>query len=200
MQGKLRADPVGDQVVELALRMATSGGTRGCGAVVDVGCGRGQMGFVLTELHLATAVFGFDWDAEKIAETIHAAKGDARFHFRTGDTRTEPIPPCDTVLMIDVLHYLTDEEQSSLVLRAARAARSAVVIRELDPDRGWRSTTTRVQEGITSWFRYNLGAGVRPRSIEPVVACLRENAFEVSVAPSWGRMPFSNVLIVGTKE
>jgi 2-polyprenyl-3-methyl-5-hydroxy-6-metoxy-1,4-benzoquinol methylase len=194
VRAKLRTDPVGDQVVKVAQRMAANGRTHGCGDVVDVGCGRGQMGFVLTEHGLAASVLGFDRDAEKIAEATFAAKGDARFQFLVGDTRTLAIPACDTVLMIDVLHYLTDEQQSSLVLRAARSARGAIVIRELDPDRGWRSAMTRVQEEITTRFGY-----LRTRPITPVVECLRDNGFDVSVEPSWGRTPFSNVLVVGMK-
>ncbi len=194
VRGKLGGDPICEQVVSLGKKNG------GLGEVVDVGCGRGQMGLLLLELELATRADGFDWDEDKIAEATRAAGEDARVHFSRGDTRTEAIRPCDTVLMLDVLHYLTDEEQAALVLRAARSARRMVIIRELDPDRGWRSTMTRIQEAITTFFRYNVGARVRIRPIAPITECLKNEGFVVSVEPSWGGTPFANVAILATRE
>jgi 2-polyprenyl-3-methyl-5-hydroxy-6-metoxy-1,4-benzoquinol methylase len=190
VRGKLGSDPACSQVVELGQKLG------GLGEVVDVGCGRGQMLILLHELGLATSGVGFDWDEEKIKEATAAATGP--LSFRKGDAR-EHIPACDTVLLLDVLHYLTDEEQTQVVDRVASAARRAVVIRELDPDRGWRSTVTRVQEGITTFFRYNVGARVLIRPIAPVVERLEGAGFSVEVLPSWGSTPFANVAIVATR-
>lgn len=191
VRGKLGGDPICAQVVDAS--------NDGLGEVVDVGCGRGQMGLLLLELGKATRVVGFDWDQDKIDEAIAAAGDDARLRFHKGDTRTEEIPACDTVLMLDVLHYLTDEEQDALVVRAARSARRAVIIRELDPDRGWRSTMTRMQEGITTFFRYNVGDRVRIRPISAVTERLTSQGFTVRVEPSWGNTPFSNVAVLATR-
>jgi SAM-dependent methyltransferase len=193
VRGKLGSDPVVEQIVTMARSIG------GCGHVVDVGCGRGQMGVLLLDLGLATSVSGFDWDEQKINEARAATGGDARLRFWCGDTRTEAVPPCDTVLLVDVLHYLTDDEQAALVERAASAAARAVVIRELDPDRGWRSTLTRLQEGITTFFRYNVGARVRVRPIAPVVKSLTSAGFDVHVEPSWGGTPFANVALVASR-
>lgn len=191
--GKLSSDPICGQVVTLAHALGS------LGEVVDVGCGRGQMGLLLVTEGWATSANGYDWDEEKVREANAAAGGDERLRYWVGDTREEPIPSCDTVLMLDVLHYLTHDEQSALVLRAAKAARRAIVIRELDPDRGWRSAMTRLQERVTTGLRYNVGARVLVRRIEPVVACLEGEGFSVSVEPSWGSTPFSNVAIIAKK-
>jgi SAM-dependent methyltransferase len=194
VRGKCGSDPIVAQVIALAERAG------GLGEVVDVGCGRGQLGLLLLELGLASRVEGFDWDAPKIEEAS-AAGGDFgdRARFRRGDTRTEPIAPCDTALLVDVLHYLTDAEQDALVDRAAASARRHVVIRELDPDRGWRSAVTRAQEAVTTLLRYNVGARVAPRPIGAIVERLQSAGFEVRVEPSWGGTPFSNVAVVGER-
>jgi hypothetical protein len=74
-----------------------------------------------------------------------------------------------------------------------------VVVRELDPDRGWRSGITRAQERVTTSLGYNRGARVNVRKIEALVAPLRARGFAVRVEPCWGATPFANVLIVAER-
>jgi SAM-dependent methyltransferase len=195
VRGKLSGDPVCAQVEALARAAG------GFASVLDVGCGRGQMGLALLELGLAAQVAGFDWDAEKIEEARSAASTvqDGQARFWRGDTRSEALPDSDAVLLLDVLHYLTADEQIGLVERAARAARRAIVIRELDPDRGWRSAVTRAQEAVTTFARYNVGARVLIRPIAPVVESLHHAGFSVRVEPSWGATPFANVALLATR-
>jgi SAM-dependent methyltransferase len=188
VRGKLASDPVAARVIALG----------GLGEVVDVGCGRGQLAVLLLEAGTATRVTGFDWDAKKVEDAREAAAGLAA-EFRAGDMREAAIPPCDAVLFVDVLHYLTDAEQDALLARAADAARGKVVVRELDPDRGWRSAVTRLQERVTTSLGYNRGARVNVRSVEKLAAPLRARGFEVRVEPCWGATPFSNVVIVAER-
>ncbi len=192
VRGKMLGDPVVKRAFELAAKESL-------GEVVDVGAGRGQLGILLLESNGAMRVTGFDWDRAKIAEARRAS-GELSASFEEGDAVTRPIPACDSVLLIDVLHYLTDAEQEALVGRAARAARRTVLIRELDPDRGWRSVTTRVQEAITTTLRWNRGARVRVRSIACLERRLSEEGFDVTVEPCWGATPFANVLVVGRRR
>jgi SAM-dependent methyltransferase len=167
--------------------------------VTDVGAGRGQLAVLLLEAGGATRVTGYDWDAAKVADATEAAHG-LPATFQVADARSQPVAPCDTALLVDVLHYLTDEEQDDLVSRAAEAARRRVVVRELDPERGWRSTVTRIQEGITTVLRVNRGARVHPRPLGAMSKVLDAAGFDVTIAPCWGSTPFANVLLVGTRR
>lgn len=169
------------------------------GEVSDVGCGRGQLAVLLLENAAASKVTGFDWDAKKVEDARRASDG-LPVRFEVGDVRTHPLAACDTVLLVDVLHYLTEEEQDALLTRAASAARERVIVRDLDPDRGWRSTVTRIQEGITTGLRWNRGARVRPRSVPDLSKVLETAGFDVRVEPCWGSTPFANVLLVGTRR
>jgi uncharacterized protein (DUF2062 family)/SAM-dependent methyltransferase len=199
VRGKLASDPVASRIAALATEAKTNAqGERGLGEVVDVGCGRGQLAVLLLEAGNATRVTGFDWDATKVGDARDAATGLAA-GFEAGDMREVVVPSCDTVLFVDVLHYLTDAEQDSVLGRAADAARTRVIVRELDPDRGWRSAVTRVQERITTSLGFNRGARVNVRRIETLAAPLRERGFAVRVEPCWGPTPFSNVLIVAER-
>ncbi len=192
VRAKLASDPV-------ARLIAARAGTTGLGDVVDVGCGRGQLALLLLELGDAAHVTGIDWDDTKIAAARRASEGtEARFEM--GDVTSAAMPACDTALLVDVLHYLTDEQQDDLLRRAARAARKRVLVRELDPDRGIRSALTRLQERVTTSLGMNRGARVRPRPIPSLTRVLSEEGFDSRVEPCWGATPLSNVLITATRR
>jgi len=188
VRAKIASDPVVREVAALG----------DLGEVVDVGCGRGQMLVVLLEAGRATRGVGFDWDAAKV-EIARAAAAGLPATFESGDLHVHAIASCDTVLLIDVLHYVTDAEQDALLGRAAAVARHRIVVRDLDPDRGWRSGVARVHEVIVTRLGINRGARIHVRPISAITSTLEARGFAVSVAPCWGATPFANVLVVGTK-
>jgi len=190
--GKLRADPVIGRIVEI-------GRERPLGRVCDVGCGRGQLGVALLEAGVASSVRGVDWDEEKLAAARAASKG-LDVVLDAGDVREWAIPACDTVTLVDVLHYLPEAAQDELLERAASAAKRCVIVRELDPDRGWRSAITRAQETITTTLGYNTGERLVFRSIAGMAAVLERNGFRCVVEPAWGKTPFANVLLVAWRS
>lgn len=190
-RGKLGSDPICGQLVEL-------GRAQNLGEVVDVGCGRGQMAIMLLEAGVATRVTGTDWDEAKLAEARIASENLPTL-YEKADVRSFRPPACDTLLLIDVLHYLTDKQQIEVLERCLQSARKCVVVRELDPDRGWRSATTRAQEAVTTFFGYNVGERVRVLPISSFVEPLERAGFTVRVEPSWGSTPFSNVAVIAEK-
>jgi uncharacterized protein (DUF2062 family)/SAM-dependent methyltransferase len=172
----------------------------GFGEVADVGCGRGQLSVMLLEAKAATKIAGFDWDEAKIEEAKRAAASLHGSAFFKGDLRSHEIAACDTSLLLDVLHYLTADEQDALLDRVAVATRKTIFVRELDPDRGWRSSVTRFQERVTTRIGVNRGARVLLRPISAIAGVLERNGFDVEVAPCWAGTPFSNVLITATRH
>jgi SAM-dependent methyltransferase len=191
VRSKLSSDPVCVRVLEEGLREPL-------GDVLDVGCGRGQLAALLLEAGAARSVFGVDWDQGKIDLARACAEGlPARFE--QGDFRTFELPACDTALLVDVLHYMTPEEQDAVLLRTARAARSRVFLRELDPDRGWRSAVTRFQETVTTGLGVNAGARLVFRPIAEYTRILEGEGYRVEIEPAWGGTPFSNVLVIARR-
>jgi trans-aconitate methyltransferase len=190
-RGKLGSDPIAAQLVAL-------GKEENLGEVVDVGTGRGQMAIMLLEAGVATRVTGTDWDEKKLEDARVASK-DLAASYEKADVREFSPPACDTLLLIDVLHYLTDKQQVDVLERCMHSARKRVVIRELDPDRGWRSATTKVQEAVTTFFGYNVGERVRVLPIRAFTQVLERGGFQSRVEPSWGSTPFSNVMVVASK-
>lgn len=192
VSAKLRTDPVLAEVAALGE----------LGDVVDAGAGRGQLGLCLLELGHAQKLKGFDFDAAKVEIARAAAAGDAEF--RVGDLLHESLGPADTVLLIDVLHYLPVEDQSRLIARAADALHVAgrLIVREADGAPGARSALTRALENLATRVGYNRVAPRQPLSFRPIheiAAEMRANGLECDVLERPSGAPLGNRLIVGRK-
>jgi SAM-dependent methyltransferase len=171
------------------------------GAVADVACGRGQLALLLVLGNVASSVVGFDWDEGKVASANEAAAGLAGARFERADVRTVAVPEADTVLLVDILHYLTREEQDDRLVRSARAARAAgarVIVRDVDPDRGASSLFTQGWEWVTTTLGYNRGARVAPRSFAEIAEVLEAEGLVVSRELCSAR-GMSNVLLVARR-
>jgi SAM-dependent methyltransferase len=202
LRAKLLADPVAKLIADLAV-----GEPNGFGVVFDVGTGRGQLPLLLIELGAATSASGIDWDRDKIAIAERAATGqtgdlsrvDATFTH--GDAHTVSFDAADTVLLVDVLHYFTHEEQDKLLDRAALAVRPGgrILVREADAQRGWRSFMTLAEERFFTFIGFNRAERVRFRPAREIAARLEANGLRCIIRPAWGKTPFSNVLVVGRK-
>ncbi|MFO0679857.1 MAG: class I SAM-dependent methyltransferase [Polyangiaceae bacterium] len=192
VRGKLRGDPSTRAVFSRAP----------LGDVLDLGAGRGQLDVLLLEAGAATRIHGLDWDAPKIALARAASKGlDATFE--VADMETATLPSADTVLMIDVLHYVDRERQDALLARALGAVRPGgrLLLREADAGRGLRSFFTLLPERIGTALAINRGERVLFRDVEGELAPIARNlGFEVHVEPCWGGTPLSNVLFVATRD
>jgi SAM-dependent methyltransferase len=191
--GKLRHDPATPALLRLAARSPF-------GEVVDLGCGRGQLGLALLAAGLATRLAGLDRDGAKLAEARAAAAGlPARFAEADLAAPGLDLPACDTLLMVDVLYQLPEPAQLPLLLAAARAARRRVLVRAFDPDRGWRSAAGFAAEVLGRALRGGRNA-IRPLPLAAVAAPLEAAGFAVSVSPCWGNTPLPNVLIVAERN
>lgn len=194
VDGKLRHDPATLALLRLAAR-------RPFGTVVDLGCGRGQLGLALLTAGVAERLTGLDHDGAKLAEAGRAAAGlPARF--AEADLAAAPaagLPDCDTLLMVDVLYQLPEPAQRPLLAAAARAACRRVVVRAFDPDRGWRSAAGFAMEVLGRAVRGDRNA-IRPLPLAAVAAPLEAAGFAVSVSPCWGNTPLPTVLLVAERQ
>lgn len=203
---RYRGTPIGDRIY-VAAKLSTDPLTRllaglpgDFGRVLDAAAGRGQFGLFLWELGRATELFGFDSDARKVAIAERAAAGSARFE--TLDLLDLPEREVDTLLLVDVLHYLTLQEQDELLGRAARCVtRGRIVIRELDAGNAARSAITRGFEWIAKVSGYNRGrAGRHYRPAREIVAQLTSAGLSCELFGASEGTPFANVLIVAARS
>jgi SAM-dependent methyltransferase len=191
VRGKLRGDPVLPALLALPP----------LGAVLDLGCGRGQLALALLLAGRADSIAGLDLDAGKIARATQAAAGlPARF--TVADLATASIPPCDTVLLIDVLLQMPQEAQRAVLVRIAAASPARIVIRGFDPDRGWRSTAGFAMEHLRRWLGADLGraGALAPLPIPAMAGMLEAAGYRVTVTPCWAGTPLPNVLMLAHRS
>lgn len=186
VSGKLAFDPVCRLVTEL-------GGS--LGRVVDLGCGRGQLSLLLLDAGLAKSVSGFDSDARKI-EVARRAGPEASF--AVADLAALELEPADTILLIDVLHYLSLAEQDALLdaAAAALAPGGRLLVRELNAVPSLRSALTRAAEWVAKKTKVNRGRTRQYRPASELLARLERAGLACQVQGASERTPFANVLIV----
>ena len=190
---KLRRDPVHQDVLAMAA-------LEPFGDVVDLGCGRGQLGVALLGAGLARSVLGVDRASPALADACRAGAG-LPFAVRHADLAADPgVPVCDTVLLVDVLYQLGAGPALRLLRAAAGAARERVIVRTLDPGQGWRSSlATTLERAGRGWWPH-AGRRMEPLAVPVLVAALREEGFAAGAAPCWRGTPFANVLIAARRQ
>lgn len=192
VKSKLRYDPVHRDVLALAEEEPF-------GNVLDLGCGRGQLGVALLEAGLASSVVGIDLELRHLAQARHAAS-DLPYFVVAQDLKLPfAAMQATTVLLIDVLYQLADDAQHAVLVAACGGAQDRIVIRTLDPDRGARSRLTVGAERLMRRISPHAGALINPWKVARLQELLTERGFAVSVAPCWGRTPFANVLLIGRR-
>jgi len=164
---KMRLDPVFaalDSVVPRA------------GFILDLGCGYGMATHWLACFTDGRSFLGLDYDEEKIRVAQRTAPEHLRIRFELGDILEREYPACDTILLLDVLHYWTAEKQQLILnkVRAALRPGGRLVLRDGARAEGaahrrihrWEEFATRVgmnrtQEGLHFQTRAELEAMLR---------------------------------------
>ena len=177
---KVKTDPVYEAVFE-RLR-----GTRE--RIVDVGCGAGVLAAYLRGRGFEAPIAGVDHDARKIA--IARNLGLRNAEFEVGDVAGMDLR--GTVVMLDVLHYLDDAAQRSILQRAATA--KLVIIRDAVRDGSWRYRATYAQESFARAIRWLKAERLNFPRRETIVDAFA--GFDAEIVPLWGRTPFNNYLFV----
>jgi predicted exporter/2-polyprenyl-3-methyl-5-hydroxy-6-metoxy-1,4-benzoquinol methylase len=93
------------------------------GMILDLGCGYGIVAHWLTHSEPERTVFGVDNDEEKIRVAQASATPNPRVSFASQDVLAWEYPPCDQVLLCDVLHYFPHELKRQMLRKAFQALR-----------------------------------------------------------------------------
>lgn len=169
------------------------------GRVIDVGCGRGQLGVALLEAGLAQHVMGLDRSGHALAQARRAAAGLA-FHAETRDlAQNGTLGAADTVMMIDVLYQLEPAAQNALLRGAAGAAPQRILIRTPAPSHALRSKAILAWERLFRPIWPTAGTSVNPPALDRLVHFLGVLGFTSVVAPCSRGTPFPNVLVTARR-
>lgn len=207
-RGKLRGDPVYRALVEhSALPSQVS--------IVDVGCGQGLALSALAEasrLHDEGAwpfaqppprmlsAIGIELRPRVAAMASLALEGRATIV--ATDARIQPLPSCNAVLLLDVLHMLPADDQEQLLARVADALQpgGVLLVREADASAGWTFTMVRIGNRLKALAVGRWRQAFSFRSRDEWAALLRRHGFDVSSREASAGTPFANLLLSGTRS
>jgi 1-acyl-sn-glycerol-3-phosphate acyltransferase len=133
------------------------------GNILDMGCGYGFMSYMLHFGAPERNILGIDYDEEKIAVAAHGfCKGD-NLHFLQADiVRFTFTTNYDAIIISDVLHYITPEEQEQVIENCIGHLQPGgkLIIRDGDADITRRHKTTKLTELFsTRLFGFNKTSG-----------------------------------------
>jgi len=189
VRGKLRTDPAYPAVLE-RLRERPQ-------PALDIGCGLGLLSFYLREQGYQEPVMGVDCDAKKIAKAAEIAATQYQgLAFAPTDAR-DVSPDYSAIILLDVLHYLTDESQQALLTAIADKvpAGGIVIIRNAPRDGSWRYRLTWLEEVFVRAIGWIGGGGIiNFPTIEAIAEPFRQRGFAEEIKPLWGRTPFNSYL------
>lgn len=196
---KLRTDPLTDELCELVASLGSFG------RVIDAGAGRGQFGMLLLVLGAAVSLRGFDLDEDKVTAARCAAdawtKSDSTPVVQScADLSTADFDGADTVLLLDVLHYLPRDEQLDVIQRAASRLPTGgrLIVREATPGSGLGARLAQWAEHIARTLGVNRGRAMQFVAISELQSAMARAGLSLDERRPRGAL--QNMLVVGTKR
>ncbi len=118
------------------------------GDIIDLGCGYGFLCYMLSFLSEDRTITGVDYDEEKIETALNCYSKNDRVHFYAADVKIFPLTQYDGIVIADVLHYLTPDDQEFMIERCIHALKPGgrLIIREGNAELKERHQGTRATE------------------------------------------------------
>ncbi|MGH1360077.1 MAG: class I SAM-dependent methyltransferase [Burkholderiaceae bacterium] len=207
-RGKLLGDPAFEFLIQ-------SGQLRHSQKILDLGCGQGLLTALLTECSEthARGDWPADWPAPPRAEVhgielmaadvhrAHAALGP-QASFEVGNIALTAFAPCDTVVILDVLHYLNFDEQRDILqrIRSALAPSGQLLLRIGDADGGLGFRWSNWVDHVVTWCRGHRLPKLYCRSVTEWLELLEASGFNAEKKPLSEGTLFANVLLIGNTD
>src|ERR1700744_4538263 len=208
-RGKLRRDPVFRSLLERCL-------LRGRGRILDLGCGQGLLAAWLkaAQLSYQTGSWPHRWAAaphpgstrgielmDRDVERARRALGP-QCDISQGDIRQAEFGVTDAVVILDVLHYITRDEQIQVLKRgrAALPAKGLLLLRIGDAGAGLRFRYSQWVDRLVMRCRGHTRVDMHCRSSDQWGAVVVGCGFEVEQTPMSEGTGFADVLLIGLAQ
>jgi SAM-dependent methyltransferase len=207
-RGKLKRDPVFRALLAGA---AIAPGTR----LLDIGCGQGLLASLLSACETLAAAnrwpspwgappSGVHYTGIEVMPTDVARAEQAlvdlpsRPRLICGDMRHTAFEPCDVVIVLDVLHYVSAAAQDDVLDRIRQALQPGgrLLLRVGDPAQSARFWISRWVDHAVTLARGHREPPTAWRSLADWQSALQRLGFAVRTMPMSQGTPFANVLLV----
>lgn len=171
----------------------------GSGTVVDLGCGYGIALCFAAFRDDRRRLVGCDLDRKRIA-VARKALAPLNAEVTVADVRDFEVPPAGLILIMDVLQFLSADEQATLLKRCCGALipGGKLIFRIHDLECGVRSASTMAFERLIFASRRD---NLRPQilSVAEYRQVLEDSGMQIEERRFQNRLPLAHFLIVATK-
>ena len=204
-RGKLGHDPVFRALLQ-------QGAMSGRARVVDIGCGQGLLASLFEACAQAPhwpatwapapqvrQYTGIELMPRDVARAERALAGSTLApRFVCADMREAALPPCDLVVILDVLHYVDHAAQQALLarVRGALAPRGRLLLRVGDMAAARGFAVSQWVDRVVTLVRGHRVPPTFGRTLAGWQALLQGQGFAVQALPMSRGTPFANVLLV----
>lgn len=209
-RGKLSGDPVFKEILQRGLIAPNT-------HVIDIGCGQGLLSAWLLAADTAATNknWPLDWAAppkgvtvngiELMPNDVERAKKALkafpdRFTFETGDMCNTAFDKAQTVVILDVLHYVPYAAQEDVLLRVREALspKGLLILRIGDANAGLGFKISNWVDNLVFLCRGHKTSRLYCRPLSDWLALLNKIGFHVESKPMSKGTPFSNVLLLAS--
>jgi SAM-dependent methyltransferase len=204
-RGKLRYDPVYFSLLRHGLLPPH-------GTLLDLGCGQGLLLSLLSAAKHQAGVWPHDWpspprlalrgiDLSAARVTTARRALGAQAQLDRGDVRDLDFQRSSVIVLLDVLFYLGEAEQASVIEKAAAALEPGglLLLREADAGAGLAFHATKWIERLACALRGGFRQRLHYRSAAQWMAQLAMHGLVVETLPMSDGTPFANILFVARK-
>jgi 1-acyl-sn-glycerol-3-phosphate acyltransferase len=126
-------------------------------SVVDIGCGYGFLSHMLSFVSPDRKILGIDYDDEKINLANNCLSNNASVNFVMADATVYTYEQVDVFILGDVLHYVPDDKQESLLRHCIQHLNpgGTILVRDADKDYAKRHMGTRYTEFYSTRSGFN---------------------------------------------
>jgi 2-polyprenyl-3-methyl-5-hydroxy-6-metoxy-1,4-benzoquinol methylase len=211
-KGKLSGDPVFTDILQRGLIASGS-------KVVDIGCGQGLLSAWLLAAEQASqngqwpshwaaapknvSVRGIELMSADVARAKEAlAAHSAQFEFVVGDMRSSDFGQAQTAVILDVLHYVSYEDQEKILVRVRNclSPKGLLILRVGDAAGGLGFKISNWVDNVVMFVRGHRLPRLYCRSVKDWCEVLSRLGFVVEPKAMSEGTPFSNVLLLSRYE
>jgi predicted exporter/SAM-dependent methyltransferase len=128
------------------------------GVIYDLGCGYGFLDYFLMHQSSERIITGVDYDGEKIIVANHSYLKNDQLTFIENDVMQVDMKDADAIIILDVLHYLSAENQRILIRRSFEKLNPGgiLIIRDGDSSQESKHKGTKLTEFFsTKLLKFN---------------------------------------------